>query len=349
MENINNKQPHELKICSITWNLHGESPDEYTISLLLNNYKLENYDIFVIGTEECLRSIFVSIFWWNKSEWEETLHNFLGKDKYSIITSQTLVATHIIAFAKTNLLPYISCIGSSYIKTGAYNLLGNKGAVYLWFKYLEQNLLFINCHLAAYRDGHVNRVMHYYHITNNIYIDDSENVLGKELYGKEALNAFDFVLWMGDYNSRTDSTNKIINEMIRNADYQGILRYDQLTQAIKKGDIDMNGFVEENIMFNPTFKLKPGTYSEYQEDEYERIPSYTDRIFYKVKDESKMFFTNAIYSSNINITISDHKPVILTFKLGMFEEKKEVNKKEDGKKQEEEETENKKDDIEEEN
>ena len=60
-ENINNinttiTKSNKLKICCITWNMHGLNPTPNEIKSLLDPHK--NFDIYAIGSEECLRSIF---------------------------------------------------------------------------------------------------------------------------------------------------------------------------------------------------------------------------------------------------------------------------------------------------
>lgn len=56
---------------AVTWNLHGEAARLEDIEVLIpkNNF----YHLYVIGTEECMRSIFSSIFYSDKSEWESLL------------------------------------------------------------------------------------------------------------------------------------------------------------------------------------------------------------------------------------------------------------------------------------
>ena len=64
------KEPN-LKIYAVTWNLYGKKSDIKSIEKLIPKEK--NFDIFAIGSEECMRSIFRSFFYSNKSEWEEML------------------------------------------------------------------------------------------------------------------------------------------------------------------------------------------------------------------------------------------------------------------------------------
>ena len=46
-------------------------------------------------------------------------------------------------------------------------------------------------------------------------------------------------------------------------------------------DLAFNGFQEAAIHFPPTFKFDPGT-NDYDSSSKQRVPSYTDRILYKV-------------------------------------------------------------------
>jgi hypothetical protein len=66
-----------------------------------------------------------------------------------ILKSENLSAIHLIIVVRKALLPYISSMGSNNIKTGFYNMAGNKGGVAVWFKYNAMSLIFINCHLAG--------------------------------------------------------------------------------------------------------------------------------------------------------------------------------------------------------
>ena len=61
----------KLSIYAATWNLHGKSAKIEDIRLLLP--KKEFYHMYVIGTEECMRSILTSLIFSDKSGWETML------------------------------------------------------------------------------------------------------------------------------------------------------------------------------------------------------------------------------------------------------------------------------------
>ena len=144
-EEIENK-PNKLKVCCLTWNMHGLMPTQELITALLGPHK--HFDIYAIGSEECLRSIFKSLFYSDKSEWESKLKNYFGNN-YVLIASETLCAIHLVIFIRSTLIKDVSKVKVNTVKTGAKNLLGNKGAVGIYFNIFNLSIMIINSHLAA--------------------------------------------------------------------------------------------------------------------------------------------------------------------------------------------------------
>ena len=142
----NLKTNRKLKLCCLTWNMHGLIPNDEQVQNLLNPHK--NYDIYAIGSEECLRSIFKSFFFSDKSEWETKLKRYFGTN-YVLIASETLCAIHLVIFIRTSLIKDVTMVKCNSVKTGAKNLLGNKGAVGICFNIFNLSIMIINCHLAA--------------------------------------------------------------------------------------------------------------------------------------------------------------------------------------------------------
>lgn len=311
-----------ISVCSVTWNLHGETPEPSTVNLILNK-DVQKYDMYVIGTEECLNSILMSFIKWSKAEWEALLLDNLGHDEYQVVSSETMNAIHIVVIARKEIAKKISCVGSTTIRTG-FNVIGyvlsNKGAVINWFKYDNTPMMFINCHLTAYRKNQPTRNDNYHYITNNMKITNYAELFGedasKEVIGKELMNKFDFILWMGDYNSRNDLSGQELLQYIHENKVDEILKGDQLNKAIANGDIDMNGFKEHPIHFSPTYKFIPGEMKKYYVNEAEgHVPCYADRIFYKLKEDTNIKMNIKSYMTNGQPTLSDHKPVLLLFNL----------------------------------
>ena len=139
----------KLLIYVLTFNMNGLIPSKDELPLLFpKKEKFENFDIFVINTQECLRSIGASLFNNSKEEWEKTLSNFFGF-KYENIANLTLGALHMVIFIKKEKVIFLSDIRTGEIATGFLNIFANKGAISASMKYFDKHILFICCHLTA--------------------------------------------------------------------------------------------------------------------------------------------------------------------------------------------------------
>ena len=82
----------------------------------------------MIGTQEALKSIVGSMFSPSKEIMNQMIQECLG-DRYFMIGSVCLQATHLVIFSTKRLSPLISNIETDFIATGFKNMIGNKGAV----------------------------------------------------------------------------------------------------------------------------------------------------------------------------------------------------------------------------
>ena len=294
-----NKMVGKIKICCLTWNMHGLVPTEEQVQKLLNRHL--NYDIYAIGSEECLRSIFKSLFYSNKSEWERKLQSYFGED-YVLIASEALCAIHLVIFVRSTLIKNISKVKTNCVKTGAKNLLGNKGAVGISFNVFNISIMIINCHLAALQGRSEQR---------NI---DFERCVTQMDYNYQNYN---FIVLMGDLNYRLNNLNIDMN-LIQEEPLK-FLSYDQLKNEINLKRINLLGFIEGEIYFRPTFKYWNNTSNFQYIDTHkiDQIPGWTDRILYKKKEENNnsLSIKQEKYDSMHDIEMSDHKPVFSYFTL----------------------------------
>lgn len=60
----------DLKIYSVIFNMQGKIPSKNDIEKLLPK---KNYNMYIIGGVECMRSILLSVFYDNKDEWIEMI------------------------------------------------------------------------------------------------------------------------------------------------------------------------------------------------------------------------------------------------------------------------------------
>ena len=148
-----------LLIYVLTWNLHGKFPEINEFKKVLpkrtkensaeNNYqKSRSFDLFVINTQECLRSIGASFFNSSKEDWENALKIHFG-DEYINLVNSNLNSIHIAVFVKKEKINFFTELKTGFIKTGFMNVLGNKGAIGVSMKYQDKKMLFICCHLSS--------------------------------------------------------------------------------------------------------------------------------------------------------------------------------------------------------
>ena len=141
---------NNLLLYVITYNMKGKTPSEEDIPSLFPK-DINKFDIYVISTQECLRSITASMFISSKDKWISLLSNFFGENFMNLINSN-LGATHLSIFAKKEKAKNFHELRSGEIETGFMNWFSNKGAVSGSMKYLDKHILFIGCHLAAGQD-----------------------------------------------------------------------------------------------------------------------------------------------------------------------------------------------------
>ena len=296
------KKNRKLKICCLTWNMHGLVPNEEQIQKLLDPHK--NCDIYAIGSEECLRSIFKSLFYSDKSEWESKLKNYFGNN-YVLIASETLCAIHLVIFIRSTLIKDVSKVKVNTVKTGAKNLLGNKGAVGIYFNIFNLSIMIINSHLAALYGRSEQRNIDFLRIITQM---------------NSNYQNFDFIVFMGDLNYRLNNLKIDMNKI--QEDYLMFLNYDQLKNEKNLQRLNLLGFIEGTISFRPTFKYWNNT-SKFQyldTHDIDQAPAWTDRILYKKNETGNNILDvkQDKYDSMHHIEMSDHKPVYSYFTLSFI-------------------------------
>ena len=146
-ENSLNNNNDNLLIYVLTFNMKGRTPLESDIPLLFP-HDINKFDLFVISTQECLRSILSSMIISSKDEWINLLSKFFGDNFLNLINSN-LGPCHLCVFVKKEKAKHFHELRSGELETGLFNFFANKGAVSASMKYKDKNILFIGCHLAA--------------------------------------------------------------------------------------------------------------------------------------------------------------------------------------------------------
>ena len=146
-ENSLNNNNDNLLIYVLTFNMKGRTPSESDIPLLFP-HDINKFDLFVISSQECLRSILSSMIISSKDEWINLLSKFFGDNFLNLINSN-LGPCHLCVFVKKEKAKHFHELRSGELETGLFNFFSNKGAVSASMKYKDKNILFIGCHLAA--------------------------------------------------------------------------------------------------------------------------------------------------------------------------------------------------------
>lgn len=200
------------------------------------------------------------------------------------------------------------------IKTGIANVVGNKGAIGICFKYKDYSLLILNCHLAAGQSKSGRRNADFHRINYELEF----NGIPKPSKDSPITDKFDFCIWLGDFNYRINLPKDTVFSYLSKNRLDLLLDNDQMTLEISRNTLDINDFYESKINFLPTYKFVVSS------DDYnlsDKPPGWTDRILYKTKKETELQFLVMNYNWIRDIRTSDHKPVIGEFIINMTEEK----------------------------
>lgn len=299
----------------LTWNIHGKLPSVADMDQILPKDK--SYDLYVVNTQECSKS--ASVLNSSKTEWEDQLKNHFGSD-YKNIASNTLSSYHITIFIKTHLYPSVTDVKFGNIKTGFMNIMANKGAVAISFKYKSKSLLFINSHLSSGQKNINDRNNDFFRINTNLLLSavgstESQQTVEQSITFKRTVtDIYDVVIWSGDFNYRINLSKDLIMRYIETEDYETLFEYDQMVGEINTGGLKINDFNEGVIAFPPTYKFEDGTDNYFSE----RTPAWCDRVLYKVKRVKDILLCK--YYHIPQVKISDHKPVFAVFKIDTNEE-----------------------------
>ena len=175
--NIIKENTNNLLVFVLTYNMKGKTPSDDDIQLLFPQ-DINKFDLYIISTQECLRSIGASFLKDSKEEWIKSLSKFFGENYINLINSN-LGAIHLCIFCKKEKLIHFHELRSGEIKTGFLNLFSNKGAVSVSMKYLDKHILFIGCHLAAGQDENNKRNEGLLRIKTNLKMSINDNAKTK--------------------------------------------------------------------------------------------------------------------------------------------------------------------------
>uniref|UniRef100_A0A3Q2D0G5 Inositol polyphosphate-5-phosphatase Ka n=1 Tax=Cyprinodon variegatus TaxID=28743 RepID=A0A3Q2D0G5_CYPVA len=306
----------------VTWNVATADPPADVASLLhLNSPKTA--DLYVIGLQEVysgpLRFVSDMIF----------------DDPWSQLFISTLAPRGYVKVGVPPLQHNFPLYNSGFLHAAFAPLLrlsytGNKGGVSVRLSFYGHMLCFLNCHLAAHMNYASERVEEFEYIMETQTFDC-----------KKAPRIVDhrLVFWFGDLNFRIqDHGMHFIRSCINNQTYDLLWSRDQLTMLKKKEPL-LQDFEEGPLDFQPSYKFDLNS-DTYDSSAKKRKPAWTDRILWRVRpkspppeeqnvlkerkhneeEEHPLQVRLNLYTSKMEYSVSDHKPVIGVFTLELSRE-----------------------------
>ncbi|KAJ7528736.1 hypothetical protein O6H91_15G016700 [Diphasiastrum complanatum] len=296
-----------LRIYTVTWNMNGKLPCSNLAKLIDGGNG--GFDIYVVGLQEA-PNCFIESF----------LADVLGKS-YSLISTSTMLSLQLFIFAKISIQPFISDMRVDRVGVGGFGgVVGRqKGAVAVALRFRRTSFLFVACHLAPHESNLVERNAQYTRICDNLFrptaggwsclqntaVLTSDST--KQASSTSVVEKYDVVIWLGDLNYRVEGSRNSVGLLIKHNLEKFLWEKDQLSREFQRGRI-FSGFREGPLSFRPTYKYDIGT-DEYDTSTKERVPSWTDRILFKVKYKSIIRADVQGYDSIDTLKTSDHRPV----------------------------------------
>ncbi|XP_041448789.1 phosphatidylinositol 4,5-bisphosphate 5-phosphatase A isoform X1 [Drosophila obscura] len=299
----------DLCIFLLTWNVGTHSPRDLSLTSLLALNGTTNCpgnqlpDIYVIGMQEVSTKQVLNIF--QDDPWVMKIASHLHDHKYVKVDSKQLQGILITMFAQHKHIPHMKNIETEATRTGLGGLWGNKGAVSIRLSLYGTGAVFVCSHLAAHDDKLKERIEDYHQIVDNHKYEAS---------GYRRIFDHDFVFWFGDLNFRLSGETSAwdVRTAAEGMRYEELLKEDQLNLLRESGNA-FSLLEEQAPNFAPTFKFIEGT-NDY---DLKRRPAWCDRILHRVQRNIypavTLSATQLSYQSNMEYTLSDHKPVSATF------------------------------------
>ncbi|XP_020534853.1 type IV inositol polyphosphate 5-phosphatase 11 isoform X2 [Jatropha curcas] len=275
----------DICICLVTWNMNGKVSYKDLVELIGSNRK---FDLLVVGLQEVPRKNIARLL---QAVLLDT-HRLQGK-----AIMQSLQLFVFTAVSSDLLVKELKVDKHSVGGLGGL-IRRTKGAVAIYINYKGIRMVFISCHLSAHARNVEERNSQFRLITHNLFSKDWNP------YARPA----QITIWMGDLNYRIQGIDTYpVRRLIQKDLLTPLTSKDQLLQEAERGQI-FNGFYEGILTFKPTYKYNLGS-SDYDTSHKVRVPSWTDRILFKIEDVDKIDASLHCYESVDSIHSSDHKPV----------------------------------------
>ncbi|KAI3633286.1 hypothetical protein MIR68_008233 [Amoeboaphelidium protococcarum] len=300
----------ELNVFIGTWNVNDKLCKDS-----LRTWLSEQSDIYVIGLQEMDMSTESVLLTETPKQlqWLSLITSNLPR-KSKLLVSKQLGGLFLMIFQSAHCKLNVDKQFVIDVKSTGVMSLANKGSIGAVIRIEGSTLCFINSHFAADTNMLERRNWEYQESRSKLF------------NGK--MDVCDYVFWFGDLNYRINLPHDQVKQLLMDTDgnnnFQELLYHDQLRIEIERGGA-FKDFTERDIQFQPSYKYDPGT-NIYDSTEKMRTPSWCDRILYRVRDKNKLQVL--LYDVDMNMKISDHKPVKAFFRLQQIKVPDPVKKQE---------------------
>jgi synaptojanin len=246
----------DITVKIVSWNVNGKRIVEDLTSLLTENCQPEIYaigypsdllaNIFRLQEMDLSKSTYVSNDPTYEYEWTNAISLVLG-ESYEKIASHQLIGIFLVVFASKGLAPTISMVQKSYLPTGHFSLLGNKGGTAIRLQCCDTSICFVDVHLYHAPDATTRRTGDVIRILRDIVFDDADKI-----------KAHDLVFLFGDLNYRVSTakwrlnqvtaTSEEAKDMLDNGAIDKLFIKDQLTEIMATEEA-FRGFREVPLIF----------------------------------------------------------------------------------------------------
>uniref|UniRef100_A0A0N5A1M0 IPPc domain-containing protein n=1 Tax=Parastrongyloides trichosuri TaxID=131310 RepID=A0A0N5A1M0_PARTI len=287
------------KICCLTYNVNLKLASKDNVEQLLGEYKkyMQEAHFIAFGFQEISASEFAGAISTDQT-WPYLITQWLRTINFIVLHSTYLAINRIILFTKKKILPFINKIETRFHRFGFMGLSGHKGTLSIKVSLSnDEKIIFLSSHFVHDVKEYQTRINQFRESIKCTFKDQREKNVS--------------IFWMGDFNWRLQSTDnvKVFRELekLEESNIEAFVENNCQLRKVKKDGDAFYGFIEPQIFFMPTYKIKIGT----NNFDTKRIPAWCDRILYKGND-----IQNLLYTSNKSILLSDHYPV-----FGLFSKK----------------------------
>ncbi|CAD5182186.1 unnamed protein product [Musa acuminata subsp. malaccensis] len=285
-------------VCIVTWNMNGKASSGDMAELIGWHRR---FDLLAVGLQEV-----------PKHDVGVQLQAALA-ETHRLLAAATMQSLQLFVFGPKNSQPFAKETRvDKHAVRGCGGLVGRKkGAVGVHIEFNGIRMVFISCHLSGQSYRTVVCVLHAAHARNVEERNSQCRHISHSLFAKDGnpcRRHCHVTVWMGDLNYRLQGiSTHPARSLIRKNLHNLLTSKDQLLREAESGEV-FDGYCEGSLSFKPTYKYDVGS-NNYDTSYKVRVPSWTDRILFKIDSSSGIDAALHSYESIDRVKTSDHKPV----------------------------------------